>query len=177
MAIRVSIKKASNGKQSKYIPKKYRLPKSKKVKNKPSKILTIWLVFVVGTALLPLCIKSVAYLLTQTNIFNENIKFSSELLFFAILLTIDNIKNITIDKVTISPEALHIFFIGLLLIFLILSVVLYGMVLKSEITNVTDDFLYTVILKYCAIILSFLSVILGFIIQLFKIFNKGGKAR
>jgi len=134
--------------------------------------IILWIFYVVILSILPLAIDTTLYYLAEKNIFDDVVKFTSQLFFFTIMISADNLKNISRNKTFDNSKILYniIFFPSTILI--IFSSLLYGLIISDSIGIQTNIFSSTR-LKQTALLISIASFSVGLTFQIFQI-KKGG---
>ncbi|MDE5859987.1 MAG: hypothetical protein K2H23_06330, partial [Oscillospiraceae bacterium] len=100
-----------------------------KPKGKKKSAIVVWIWSVVILSNLPLAIDTVLYYLAEKNIFDDIVKFTSQLFFFTIMLSADSLKNISGNKAFDDSKTLNIIIISSSVILIIFSSLLYGLVI------------------------------------------------
>ena len=145
------------------------------MKNTVSKMVS-WLLLVVLFSILPLVIKSVLYFWADKNIFDDSESFMGELFFFTLIISADNFKSLTFDKLYETSKTLHILIFVASFLIATFAAILYGIVVINDILNIINIPFNPTKLRTTAIVVSIIGLVIGITIQILHIkFGKEGK--
>lgn len=133
-----------------------------------------WIAFVIFLPAMPLIIKVAIYFCTNKNLFDDYVSFIGELSVFALLLSIDNIKELFVNRRS-SPtlfinkytntSTLHIIIFSIVILILLSSLVLYVMSVEMVLSTIIRNSFDLQILKWGSAIASISSFAIGLAIQ------------
>lgn len=139
-----------------------------KPKEKKNSAIVVWIWSVVILSILPLVIDTVLYYLAEKNIFDDIVKFTSQLFFFTIMLSADSLKNISGNKAFDDSKTLNVIIFSSSIILIIFSSLLYGLVISTNMGLHTNIF-SSARLKQSALFVSLASFSVDLTVQIVQI--------
>lgn len=133
-----------------------------------------WIIFVAIISLLPYLLNSLIYPLTNHKIYSDGFDFIINLLLFSVVISIDNLKNISTWKLDEIFQAIHFIFFSLCLAWIIIPSIIFGMIIVVNERGLTPiEYFDMDLLIETTTVASMGSFITGIIVQIILLILRG----